>query len=246
MQEEVGFIFTRHVNSHETNRYWMQAYDCIRTVYPTMKILIIDDNSNREFVNQDKALTNCQIIISEYPGCGEILAYYYFYILKPFAKAIISHDSTFLNRPIDKIDAVKTVKYLWHFVEHKWDDAVNTPRLIKYLNYNEELIETFNSKNIHGCFGAQSIITHDFLTKLARKYGLFRLVDVVKTRTERMCIERIFALVCAHEDNTLLTDPSMFGCIHYVKYNWQLAFEHYIMNYDNVRDAIMTKVWTGR
>jgi GR25 family glycosyltransferase involved in LPS biosynthesis len=41
---------TRHVNSEKTNNYWNNSILCIRRFYPDVKIIIIDDNSNYEFV----------------------------------------------------------------------------------------------------------------------------------------------------------------------------------------------------
>ena len=45
-----GFIITRYVNSEKTNRYWNQSVKLIRTYYPYRQIVIIDDNSNYDFV----------------------------------------------------------------------------------------------------------------------------------------------------------------------------------------------------
>jgi len=73
----IGFIILRHVISETTNRYWMLCYDCIRRYYPLHRIMIIDDNSNYEFVT-NKTVTNTVLIQSEYKGRGELLPYYYF------------------------------------------------------------------------------------------------------------------------------------------------------------------------
>ena len=45
-----GFIITRHVNSNKTNLYWNECVKRIRHFYPTKEIIVIDDNSNEEFV----------------------------------------------------------------------------------------------------------------------------------------------------------------------------------------------------
>ena len=47
---DYGFIITRYVNSELTNKYWNNCIKCIRTFYPYKKIVIIDDNSNKDFV----------------------------------------------------------------------------------------------------------------------------------------------------------------------------------------------------
>ena len=48
-----GFIITRHVNSEKTNQYWNQCVKLIRTFYPLKQIIIIDDNSNQQFIKSN-------------------------------------------------------------------------------------------------------------------------------------------------------------------------------------------------
>ena len=47
-----GFIMLRHVNSEETNKYWIESYSCIRSLYPDNMIIIIDDSSNYVFITE--------------------------------------------------------------------------------------------------------------------------------------------------------------------------------------------------
>ena len=79
IKNNFGFIMTRHVNSEKTNNYWNNSIRCIRRFYPDTKIIIIDDNSNYEFVKADYEYKNIEIIQSEYKGRGELLPYFYFY-----------------------------------------------------------------------------------------------------------------------------------------------------------------------
>jgi hypothetical protein len=51
---ELGFIVLRHVNDETTNQYWIHCYNCIRKYYPENMILIIDDNSNYDFVSNNE------------------------------------------------------------------------------------------------------------------------------------------------------------------------------------------------
>ena len=89
-----GFIILRHVNSAQTNNYWITCYDKIREFYPNTKILLIDDNSNYEYVSKDKeaTLTHTTIINSEFKGRGEILPYYYYMRNKLFDIAVVIQD----------------------------------------------------------------------------------------------------------------------------------------------------------
>ena len=99
---EYGFIIIRHINSVLTNEYWKECYTCIRKFYPNNQIIIIDDNSNDLFVNSEHfIMTNTLIIKSEYPGRAELLPYIYYLKYKWFDKAIIMHDSIFIQQYID-------------------------------------------------------------------------------------------------------------------------------------------------
>ena len=72
----IGFIMLRHVNNELTNKYWIHCYDCIRKYYPENIILIIDDDSNYEFITI-KQLYKTNIIKNSYPKRGELMPYYY-------------------------------------------------------------------------------------------------------------------------------------------------------------------------
>ena len=54
----LGFIIIRHVNNKITDYYWKECYTCIRKFYDN-PILIIDDSSNKEFLNENIFLKNC-------------------------------------------------------------------------------------------------------------------------------------------------------------------------------------------
>ena len=97
---EVGFIILRHVRDELTNKYWIKCIECIRKYYPYHKILIIDDNSNYDFISKIE-YANTFVIRGEYPGRGELLPYYYYLTNKLFDTAVIIHDSVFINNYID-------------------------------------------------------------------------------------------------------------------------------------------------
>ena len=63
------FIIIRHVASEGTNTLWKEAYKSIRNFYQE-PILIVDDNSNQEIINNDKdklILKNAKIVNGEFP-----------------------------------------------------------------------------------------------------------------------------------------------------------------------------------
>lgn len=202
----LGFIVLRHVNNELTNKYWIKCYDCIRKHYPENEIIIIDDNSNYEFITH-KDLYKTLIINSEYHQRGELLPYYYYLRNKLFDTAIILHDSVFLMKPINSkiIENIKTVRFLWHFqphipVEEEMPTSILMPKTLgaqqkqlQMINlYNDKgLIDFFDLKLWNGCFGGMSIISQTFLVDLNNKYDLSKLLDVIFNRAERQCFERV-------------------------------------------------------
>ena len=116
--DDKGFIILRHVNNDITNNYWIHCYNCIRKFYENDLIVIIDDNSDYNFITTH-TLKNTIIINSEYKGRGELLPYIYYLRYNFFNKAIIIHDSVFINSYIDF--SIDNYKFLWEFKNHKWD-----------------------------------------------------------------------------------------------------------------------------
>ncbi len=258
-----GFVITRHINSKETNEYWKECIRCIRKHYQNNIIMIIDDNSSVEYITNDNVdLKNCFIIQSEYPKRGEILAYYYFYKYKLFDKAVIIHDSVFLQQNIsNEINNVTDIKFLWHF-ENKCDDnIIKELCFMNHLNNNVEcenisllLTNTyFNKAKWLGCFGVMSVINYNFLNILVEKYNIFSLLSVVKTREDRCSMERIFAVLCYITTNYFVgKSPSIFGEI--VEYRFLgMSFHYNYHNYltdkkmfDITKLSKIIKVWSGR
>jgi len=257
-----GFIFTRHVNSRETNEYWKECIRCIRKHYQNNIIMVIDDNSSVEYITNDNVdLTNCFIIQSEYPKRGEILAYYYFYKYKLFEKAVVIHDSVFLQQDISQqINDVSNIKFLWHFKNIYDDNPGKEIYFIHQLKCNNEDQNSLTNVYLKrdkwvGCFGVMSVVTYDFLNILVDKYNIFNLLQFIKTRDDRCSMERIFAILC-YVNNSYFIDidnsPSIFGEI--VNYNFLgMPFYYNYHNYLNDKKSFdvskfskIIKVWSGR
>lgn len=230
--QTIGFIILRHVVCDKTNNYWINSYNCIRKIYPENLILIIDDNSDYKYITNID-LYKTTIIDSEYPKRGELLPYYYYLKNKLFDKAVIIHDSVFINEYIDT--DIINYKMLWEFEpndDHKED-------ILKILNkFNDkELLNFYESKLWKGCFGGICIITHDFLTSINNKYDFSLLLEVISSRYNRESFERVFA--CLLQIN--YKNNSMFGNIY--KYcPWGIEFK----DKDNFKHLPITKVWSGR
>lgn len=214
--QKLGFIITRHVNSESTNQLWIMCIQRIRNFYPTVPIVIIDDNSNYEFVKMPEdnpnILDNCIVIQSEYKGRGELLPYYYFYKNHWFEKAIYIHDSVFINGPIKDVDNIQNIKFMWEFRSDQiWDERPYIEEFLGYLNYGPELLDILKKETKWiGSHGVMSVITYDYVKHLMEKYNLMLLLDHVVDRTRRKGLERAFAIVCFHD---LGSTSSIYG--HY-------------------------------
>jgi len=229
----LGFIILRHVNSEETNKYWMTCYDCIRKFYPENIVLIVDDNSNREFLTEKK-LHRAVIVNSEYPKRAELLPYYYYLKYKLFDCAVILHDSVFINKYIDF--TVNKYKLIWDF-EHHWDQIEDETRMIKAFD-DAELLHFYQNKSLwRGCFGGMSIITYDFLAHVNSKYDLSKLLDFVLTRYNRCSFERVIACLLQkeHSREILLGDINGYS-------RWGIRYSER----DQYKFLPLLKVWTGR
>jgi hypothetical protein len=230
---QIGFIILRHVNNELTNKYWIKCVNSIRQYYPENNILIIDDNSNYEYITEE-TLYKTTIINSEYPKRGELLPYYYYLHNKLFDIAVIIHDSVFINKYIDM--NVNTYKILWGFTHH-WDQIEDETRMINVFN-DLELKEFYENKNLWtGCFGCMSIITHDYLTYINNKYDISKLLDYVLNRNNRCNFERVLACLLQKEGK----QETLLGNIHeYCKVG--IHFDEI----DNYKNLPLIKCWTGR
>jgi hypothetical protein len=231
---ELGFIILRHVNSEQTNKYWIRCVNCIRQYYPENEILIIDDNSNYNLITiSDKKLYKTTVINSEYHKRGELLPYYYYLHNKLFDTAVIIHDSVFINKYIDF--SVEKYKFLWEF-EHNWDQIEDETRMIDMFN-DSELKIFYKNKNLwEGCFGGMSIITHDYLTYINSKYDIGKLLGYVLNRYNRCSFERVIACLLQKEGKkeTLLGDIHKYcGCIRF-------------QDIHKCKHLPIIKCWTGR
>ena len=255
---DFGFIITRCVNSEKTNRYWNHSVKILRFFYPTKKIVIIDDNSDTNFLKADFDYSNVEIIQSEFPGRGELLPYYYFIKNKFFENAVIIHDSVFFHKRINfEVLNGTNVLPLWYFDGDNENES-NTIKLIENLK-NKTIIQdklkynvvtTFsimNDKRWSGCFGCQSYINHNFLLHIENKYNISKLTNVVQNRADRCCLERIMGCIFCTEYPRTNISKSIFGNI--LKYPLTGKYTYDMYDTDLKKGTIKretVKVWTGR
>ena len=234
----LGFIILRCVNTKVTDSYWIECYNCIRKFYPTNKIIIIDDNSDYTLVSNHVELEYTTVINSEFKGAGEILPYYYYLKNNLFDRAVVLHDSVFIQKHVDfgTFD-----RFLWEFNNHSFDNIPDETRLINAIGYdNENLLKFYHDQKWYGCFGVMSIISFNFLTLLDKKYNFLNLVTLIKNRQDRMALERVFACIFIREND----NRSIFGDIHKF-HEWGYRYEEYSKNINRPSTDII-KVFSGR
>lgn len=262
--DDFGFIMSRHVNSTETNNYWNHAVQSIKRFYPKKKIIIIDDNSNQSFLKTEFDYENVTIIQSEYNGRGELLPYYYYIKNNWFKNAIIIHDSVFIQRRFkfeSLINNKVNVAPLWVFPKIydaidvntiKLTDALSNNNILKKnMQINGDYVDTLGFKKQNkiwnGCFGVQSFINRIFLLKNEERFKISNLVSVVKNRTDRCCLERIFGVIfyLTNGNNNNPVKP-LFGNI-FKNQKWGYSYKKYTDDVSNkkIKTGVI-KVWTGR
>jgi hypothetical protein len=251
-----GFIITRHVNSEKTNEYWNNCVSCIQHFYPNKMIVVIDDNSNPDFVKPKREYKDVIIHQSEHPGRGELLPFLYLIKNNCFDNAVILHDSVFFHKRLCFENFIGTnVIPFWHFGADK-DDYMNTTRLASRLRNNHELIPklALNDINIlglrknkwYGCFGVLAFIKRDFLLQINQKYQLFNLISGVTTKKDRCSLERIFGVIFSMDGRKNKKIISLFGEIHtYQRFGY--TYDDYINDLRAKKlPRPVIKVWTGR
>jgi len=225
--------------------------------YPRTPVVIIDDNSNQEFVKAFHPYFNLKVIQSEFPGRGELLPYIYYLKYKWFPNAVILHDSVFIHRYIPFQIFNTPVLPLWHHTYDKENlnnilritlSLTNSFNLVHKLTKKEEVLHQVGSpKSFHLCFGSMAYISLPFLEILQEKYHLDKLVHVIHNRTDRCSFERIIGLLFHMECPKLNKLKSLFGDIYTFPGAFGYSFDAYIsdLKRKKVRKTLV-KVWSGR
>jgi hypothetical protein len=235
-KKTLGFIILRHVNSEKTNEYWKLCYKSIRNFYPNNKILIIDDNSNPQYLtNNDIILYETTIIQSEFHRRGEVLPYYYYLSNKLFDIACIIHDSVFIQQYIDF--QPDKYKRLWEFEHHS--DNTELEASILTIFRNPQLMQYYFNKSVwNGCFGGMMVVEHDFLSSVNEKFNFRLLLNVITNRDGRMAFERILPCLLQY---SYRDTGSYFGDIY--QYSpWGITLDER----NKYKYLPFLKIWTGR
>ena len=259
---DYGFIVTRHVNSEKTNQYWNQCVKCIRQFYPTTPIVIIDDNSKKEYIKAYEEYSHLRLIQSEYPGRGELLPFIYLIKYHFFDNAVIIHDSVFFHKRINFEKIKLSVLPLWHFNRHidEKENKRNNLRIAQSLQNNTKVMYQLKSimanesfaiqwnanDSWNGCFGVQCFINYFFLQRLEATYKISNMLQWVRNRTDRCSLERIMGVLFNIECPQTRQVKSLLGDI-FSYMNFGYSFDQYVESVRRNRVIRpIVKVWTGR
>lgn len=247
--QNIGFVMVRCVSHPKHARLWKYCYRSIRRYHPSISIVIIDDHSVPELISDENDIIGNDyrtlVVRSRYPkGNGEMLPLLYLHEQRWFDVAICIHDSVFLQTVLDEtlLSSVKTVRYLWGFVETEPYYRSYCRHHLQRYGLNPNIYD--QKKWMPGCFGTMCIIRLNFLDKLMSKFDLRKLP--VRTRLERMCLERMFAILCfVTLGGTVPPAPIIHTDItRYMQYG--ITFDQFIGNKFRYRTLPLVKVWNGR
>lgn len=253
-----GFIVIRHVNDGVSCEYWKECCKCIRTHYDNnIPIIIIDDNSDPEFLNDEQEqeyyqIHNIRVVNNHFTGKGELVPYYYMFKYKLLQSAVILHDSMFIQKHIPFIcpDITKPhVQFLWHF-KRLSENYQYEKTILSSMKLSQELTYIHDKVNWIGCFGVASFVNYTFLELLHTRYDFFNMtLRYIHNRHDRCCLERVFAICSLHICPYILLKQSMLGCIHQYS-KWGITYQEYSLeketNMINSEKNPIYKVWSGR
>lgn len=241
---DLVFFILRHADSEETAKLWKLCFESIRQFYPTTMIVILDTNSNLSFVNLVPPDDLSLVISSELPN-GRLFVPYYYYLTyyNQYTKAVILHDSTVIQRPLP-IDNIETVKYLWHFETHQYDNKYIGNLMLNSLTNTSELSNLYNSNLWHGCLGCMSVITISFLKQLQTKYSILNLKNNITSKDYACEFERILSVLCTFEEPNLYSKASLFGDISTLE--WGLSYSKYMSHRELYNTHTVIKLFAAR
>ena len=247
--DNYGFVVLRCVTNEETNNYWNECIKRLNHFYPLRQIVIIDDNSNTEYLKSLYEHKNISVYPSIYPKRGELLPFLYFLKYHWFQKMIFIHDSCFFHKRITFEKLLCDIMPLWHFTPDN-EQNNNIERQLNKLKNNYLLHTFFQQKDVfllkkkewYGTFGLMCIIDYEFLNQINIKYNLHNLIKVVNNRQDRCGLERSLSILFHKEFSLLKTRPSLLGNIF--SYGiWNLSYKTYKQHKYTLP---IVKVWTGR
>jgi predicted O-methyltransferase YrrM len=229
MLDPFGFMIAACLRSIEHAIQLQRCLDSIQKYNPSQqRVVVMDHTSSDELVKLViRSNPNVHFELPTDPIPADMLLLHYFKKNKYFEKAILLQDSMILKNTIfeDEINAIKDIKYVWHFTNHRkhWhmihepeteynklngivthDDLINhvIDTTIDKEEFKKYCKEMYPRKELWcGCFGTCVIIAHDFLIELDEKTHCIDIQRKMVTNRLRRVIESILGLACQYVTN---------------------------------------------
>jgi hypothetical protein len=222
MDTSLVFIVVRNIQTPQFNLFWQECVKSIRRFY-SHPIYIVDTGSNSSLVSTNISLENCTTVESKYPGTYFFSGYLFLLdILDKFDRAVVIHDGIIFQQQME-FNAVKNIKFFWHFETHQWDNCQLEEAYLQTLPYSDELLSLYRAKWAwFGCFGLITVIEKSFLQHLHTVYNLPEIGMKFKSKDDAMAMERVFAVLCYREYPELRNDVSFQGDFRNLRfgYDW--------------------------
>jgi hypothetical protein len=219
----VGFYVAACIRTAVHRTTCVDCVASIRHFHPHAPIIVVMDPSSSPFetFELEPVLKTLGATVDRYaqPVAADMMMQMLFLRNRPFERAIFLQDSMRLIRAfdIDECAKVNTIRYLWHFLNHRsdWSHTLEPPHLsppgvvthddlimycATHFIANSEFQSKFpslywNKGEWVGCFGCLSILNHQFAEKMEASTGIFTTMTLMGTSNrKRRAIESIYSV----------------------------------------------------
>jgi hypothetical protein len=239
------FIITTCVKTQIHSNQLLRCLNSIQKYHQSSIIYLINDSDSYYdffFNNLINTMNNIKLIPSYNKGCGEQQIFKFILDCDNINindNVVYLHDSVILRRELDNISDIDTVKFIWHFTNHRihWDTIIEERTtynvdnniithsdlinhyLIKYFNTNNDFLNyalyMMQNKNMWvGCMGYKCIINKKCLIEMNKSLNFADIFLKFNTRRERIINESIFSIIC-HYLFPYINFENSYGGLYY-------------------------------
>ena len=243
----IGFIVTSHITTPLHLSLLEKCIASIQEYYPQHHIYVLDDHSPMQ--NDVEALCkesdNVSLHLTEFKAAGELNPY--LFILSEECKhetLVYIHDSVSLRNTFEVPSSLPDICPLWTCDKFVFADVYGRENneILNNLMINAKPIRSLlrtHEKDLFVTFGAMSVFTRTFASKMMSCSNLQDVAPLFKSRPNRCLFERVLSLVMME----------VFGCKKPGAICGDILNHPYpFLNKDPCidTDKPFVKVWVGR